>query len=115
MEAYKGQLFRRDRWSRWPGYTLFRLKNPQISPQRPDRMTPDGEASWKSRSDAAVNSNLRRILRELNQGQSQDRALRLDPVGQQLSQHRENRAVGLRMVLDLAMTKGGIRPQREPL
>lgn len=78
LEAYKGQLFRRDRWSRWPGYTLFRLKNSQISPQRPDRMTPDGEASWKSRSDAAVNSNLRRILRELNRGLSQDRALRLD-------------------------------------
>ena len=76
LDAYKGQLFRRDRWSQWSGYTLFLLRNPQISPQR--RMTPDGEASWRSRSDAAVNSNLRRILRELNRGLSQDRTFRLD-------------------------------------
>ena len=75
---YKGQLFHRDRWSQWPGYALFMLRNPQISPQPPDRMTPDGEASWRSRSDAAVNSNLRRILRELNWGLSQDRTFRLD-------------------------------------
>ena len=78
LNAYNGQLFRRDRWSRWSGYTLFMLRNPQISPQPPDRMTPDGEASWQSRSDAAVNSNLRRILKELNRGLSQDRTLRLD-------------------------------------
>jgi hypothetical protein len=77
LDAYKGQLFRRDRWSRWPGYTLFLLRNPQISPQPPDRM-PDGWASWRSGSDAAVNANLRRILRELNRGLSQDRTLRLD-------------------------------------
>jgi hypothetical protein len=78
LDAYKGQQFRRDRWSRWSGYTLFMLRNPRISPQPPDRMTPEGEASWRSRSEAAVNANLRRILRELNRGLSQDRALRLD-------------------------------------
>ena len=78
LDAYKGQQFRRDRWSRWSGYTLFILRNPRISPQPPDRMTPDGQASWQSRSEAAVNANLRRILRELNRGLSQDRILRLD-------------------------------------
>jgi hypothetical protein len=78
LDVYKGQLFRRDRWSRWAGYTLFLLRNPKVSPQPPDRMPPDGWASWRSRSDAAVNANLRRILRELNRGLSQDRSLRLD-------------------------------------
>jgi hypothetical protein len=78
LGAYKGQLFRPDRWSRWPGYTLFTLKNPQSSPQPLPPMSPEGEASWRSKSDAAVNSNLRRILRELNRGLSQDRTLRLD-------------------------------------
>ena len=78
LDAYNGQLFRRNRWDRWPGYTLFMLTNPQLSPEPPDRMTPDGEASWRSRSDAAVNANLRRILRELNRGLSQNRTLRLD-------------------------------------
>jgi hypothetical protein len=78
LDAYKGQLFRRDRWSQWAGYTLFILRNPQISPQPPDRMTPAGEASWRSRSNAAINSNLRRILRELNRGLLQGQTFRLD-------------------------------------
>ena len=78
LDAYSGQLFRRNRWDQWPGYTLFMLRNPQLSPQPPDRMTPDGEASWRSRSDAAVNANLRRILGELNRGLSQNGTLRLD-------------------------------------
>lgn len=78
LDAYKGQLLRRNRWDRWPGYTLFTLKNPHISPQPPDPMTPDSEGFWKSRSHAAVNSNLRRILRELNRGLLQDQTLRLD-------------------------------------
>lgn len=78
LDAYKGQVFRRDRWSQWPGYTLFILRNPQISPQPPDRMTPAGESSWRLRSNAAVNSNLRRILRELNRGLVQDQTFRLD-------------------------------------
>lgn len=78
LDAYKGRLFRRDRWSQWPGYTLFILRNPQISPQPPDRMTADVEASWQSRSNAAVNSNLRRILKELNHGLPEDLATKLD-------------------------------------
>jgi hypothetical protein len=78
LDAYNGHLFRRDRWSQWPGYTLFILRNPQISPQPPDRMTPANEASWRSRSNAAVNSNLRRILRVLNRGLFQDQAFGLD-------------------------------------
>ena len=78
LDAYNGRLFRRNRRSQWPGYTLFLLRNPHISPHPPDRMTAEGEASWRSRSDAAVNSNLRRILKELNRGLSQDRTLRLD-------------------------------------
>jgi len=78
LDAYKGQLFRPDRWSQWSGYTLFTLKNAQISPRPPDPQTPAGEASWRSKSDAAVNSNLRRILRELNRGLSSDRTLRVD-------------------------------------
>jgi hypothetical protein len=78
LDVYRGQLFRRNRWERWPGYTLFRLTNAQISPQFPERVTPDSEVSWKSKSNAAVNSNLRRILRELNRGLAPELALRLD-------------------------------------
>lgn len=78
LDAYNGRLFRRDRWSRWPGYTLFILRNPQISPQPPDPMTPAGGASWRSRADAAVNANLRRILKELNRALVPDRTFRLD-------------------------------------
>jgi hypothetical protein len=78
LDAYIGQRFGRNRWDQWAGYTLFVLRTPGISPQRPDRLTPDGEASWRLRSDAAINANLRRILRELNRGLSQDRTLRLD-------------------------------------
>src|SRR5262249_5752527 len=32
LDAYKGQLLRHDRWSKWDGYTLFMLRNPQIGP-----------------------------------------------------------------------------------
>ena len=77
LDAYKGQVFRRDRWV-IAGYTLFVLRSPQISPQPRDRMTPAGESSWRLRSNAAVNSNLRRILRELNRGLVQDQTFRLD-------------------------------------
>ena len=78
IDGYNGRLFRLDRWSNWPGYTLFILRNPRISPQPPDPMTPDAVASWRSRSEAAINSNLQRILRELNRGLLQSRAFRLD-------------------------------------
>jgi len=78
LDAYKGQVFHRNSWDQWPGYTLFILRNARSSPEPPDPMTPDRYAVWKSRSDAAINSNLRRILRELNRGFSQDWALRLD-------------------------------------
>jgi hypothetical protein len=78
FDKYSARLFRRERSVSWPGYTVFTLTNPRISPHRPERMTNDTEAAWQSTSDAAVNSNLRRILRELNRGLSQDETLRLD-------------------------------------
>jgi hypothetical protein len=78
LDAYQERVFRRDRWSRWPGYTLFRLKNPQISPEPPERMNDESVAAWQRESHAAVNSNVRRILRELNRGFSQDGKLRVD-------------------------------------
>jgi hypothetical protein len=78
LDTYNARLFHRDRSGWWPGYTTFRLTHPRISPQPPDPMTPHGEASWTSRSHAAVNANLRRILRELNRGLSQDQRLRLN-------------------------------------
>ena len=78
LDAYRGRHFRRNRWDRWPGYTLFRLNNPQLSPQLPDNMTGDNEAAWQLKFNAAVNSNLRRMLSELNRGLSQDRALRVN-------------------------------------
>jgi len=78
IDGYKGRLFRRNRWDRWAGYTLFTLENPRISPHFPERRTPDSEAAWQRDFDAAVNANLRRILRELNRALSQDEALRLD-------------------------------------
>jgi hypothetical protein len=78
LDAYRGQLLQRNRWDHWPGYGLFTLKNPHISPTLPQRMTPGGEASWQAKFDAAVNSNLRRILSELNRGLPSGRALRLD-------------------------------------
>ena len=78
LDAYTGQLFRRNRWDQWPGYTTFMLKSPTLSPLPPERMTSDGNASWQSRFDAAVNANLRRILRELKRGLSPTRPLRLD-------------------------------------
>ena len=78
LDAYRVQLFRRNRWDRWPGYTLFTLTNPQISPQPAERMTRESESARQLKSDAAVNSNLRRILRELNRGLAEDGKLRVD-------------------------------------
>ena len=78
LDAYRGQLLQRNRWDHWPGYGLFILKSPHISPTLPQRITPGGEASWQLKFDAAVNSNLRRILSELNRGLPSGRALRLD-------------------------------------
>jgi hypothetical protein len=77
LDAYDERVFRRG-WDPWPGYTLFRLRNPQISPQRGAAMTGESETAWELKSAAEVNSNLRRILRELNRGLSKDRSLRLD-------------------------------------
>jgi len=77
LDAYREAAFRRE-LERWPGYTLFRLRTPRISPQRAEGMTRDSEAAWQRTSAAAVNANLRRILQELNRGLSRDRSLRLD-------------------------------------
>jgi hypothetical protein len=78
LDAYKGRQFRLNRWERWPGYTLYTLSRPRISPQPPDPLTADSELVWRAKSNAAVNSNLRRILRELNRGLSGDAKLRVD-------------------------------------
>ena len=77
LDPYRERRFRRE-WERWPGYTLFRLRNPHISPPRAADMTGESEAAWERKSAAAVNANLRRILKELNRGLSQDRRLRTD-------------------------------------
>ena len=77
LDAYREAAFRRE-LERWPGYTLFRLRTPRSSPQRAEKMTRENQAAWERRSAAAVNANLRRILRELNRGLAGDRRLRLD-------------------------------------
>jgi hypothetical protein len=78
LDMYRGQLFRRNRFDSWPGYTLFTLRSPRISPWPPDRMTRETEASWRSKADAAINANLRNMLNELNRGLSPALRLRLD-------------------------------------
>jgi len=57
---------------------LYELSRPRISPKRPEHLTPESESVWQAKSNAAVNSNLRRILRELNRGLSPQGKLRLD-------------------------------------
>jgi hypothetical protein len=76
LDAYRERVFRRE--SGWPGYTEFWLRNPHISPERGEGMTGERGAAWERKSAAAVNSNLRRILRELNRGLSRNRRWRLD-------------------------------------
>jgi hypothetical protein len=108
LDTYDGQLFRRNRWNQWPGYSLFILKSPRISPEPPDRMTPEVELAWQSKFNAAVNSNLRRILKELNRRLSHGRTLRT-PTGrrdQYLSQPRDNRTIGRTW-----LPQEGTRPQ----
>jgi len=78
LDAYRDREFRRNRWDVWPGYTLYELSRPRISPKRPEHLTPESESVWQAKSNAAVNSNLRRILRELNRGVSLQSKLRLD-------------------------------------
>ena len=77
LDDYNGPSFRRNRSDRWPGYTLYTLVNPRISLQPPDPLTPEREAAWQANSHAAINANLRRILRELNRGLPQDAKLRV--------------------------------------
>jgi hypothetical protein len=76
LDAYREGVFRRE--SGWPGYTEFGLRTPHISPERAEGMTGERGAAWERKSAAAVNSNLRRILRELNRGLSRNPRLRLD-------------------------------------
>ena len=77
LDAYPARVFQRGS-DRWPGYTLFRLRNPVLSPPRAEGLAGEREAVWELKSATAVNTNLRRILRELNRGLSRKRSFRLD-------------------------------------
>ena len=43
LEAYKGQLFRRDRWSRWPGYSVLQAEESSNQPAA----TRPHDARWR--------------------------------------------------------------------
>ena len=77
LDAHSGRMFRRSP-DRWPGYTTFRLEHPRISPEQAAVLTGYSGAAWERQSAAAVNANVRAILRELNRGLSPDRRLRVD-------------------------------------
>lgn len=94
LDAYKGQLFRRNRWERWPGYTLFMLRNPRISPYPPESMTNDSAAAWQSTSAAAVNFESPAHSERAESGTLSEPELAIGRRDQQLSQRRENRRVG---------------------
>ena len=66
LDSYQGKALTNHKkvgWWIWPGYAVFRLENPKVSPWD---FGESRKKEWAKASDAAVNSNVQRILRELN-------------------------------------------------